>query len=95
MSRRSILDIYFDVLEVIGKGIDVPTRITYETNLSWKEGCNVFDALLGNDFIREKKEKNSVSFYLTKKGRNVLSYYWKALEERERLSQSDELFLQN
>ncbi len=44
MSRRSILDIYFDVLEAIGKGIDVPTRITYETNLSWKEGSNVFDA---------------------------------------------------
>jgi len=86
------MDIYIDVLETIGNGIDLPVRITYETNLSWEEGCNVFDALLGNEFIHEEKIKNSVRFYLTKKGRNVLSYYLKALEERERLIQSNESF---
>ena len=89
MSRRSRLDIYFDVLEGIGNGIDVPTRITYEINLSWEVGCDVFDDLIRGGFIGEKKEKNSVRFYLTKKGRNVLSYYLKALEERARLIQSD------
>ena len=89
MSRRSRLDIYFVVLEAIGNGIDVPTRIIYETNLSCEVGYSVFDALTRSGFIREEKEKNSVRFYLTKKGNNVLSYYWKALEERARLIQSD------
>jgi predicted transcriptional regulator len=92
LSRRSRLDIYFVVLEAIGNGIDVPTRITYETNLPWEVGCDVFDDLVRSGFIREEKEKNSVRFDLTKKGRNVLSYYLKALEERARLIQSDEIF---
>jgi len=89
LSRRSRLDIYFNVLEAIGNGINVPTRIIYETNLSWEVGGDVFDALTRSGFIREEKEKNSVRFFLTKKGSNVLSYYLKAVEERERLIHSD------
>ena len=89
MGRRSRLDIYFDVLEAIGNGIDVPTRITYETNLSWAVGCSVFDALIKSDFIREEKEMNSLRYYLTEKGRNALSYYLMALEG---LIQSEVIF---
>ena len=80
MSRRSRLGIYFLVLEAINNGIHIPTRITYETNLSWGVGCSVFDALIRSGFIGEEKEKNSVRYYLTKKGRNALLYYTKALE---------------
>ena len=80
LSRRSRLDIYFDVLELIGNGTDIPTRIIYETSLSWEVGSNVFDTLIRSGFIWEKKEKESVRYNLTTKGRNVLSYYWKALE---------------
>ena len=89
MSRRSRAYIYFDVLEAIWNGIDVPTRITYETNLSWEEGCSVFDALIRSGFIREEKEKNSLRYYLTEKGRNALSYYLMALEG---LIQSEVIF---
>lgn len=80
MSRRSRLDIYFHVLEAIKDGTHIPTKITYETNLSWDEGCNVFDALIRSGFIWEKKERNSVRYYLTEKGRNALSYYEEAME---------------
>ena len=89
MSRRSRLDIYFNVLEAINNGIDIPTRITYETNLSWTVGCSVFDALIKSDFIREEKEKNFIRYYITEKGRNALSYYMKALEG---LIQSEVIF---
>jgi len=84
LGRRSRLDIYFIVLEAIGKGIDEPRRITYETNLSWEEGCSVFDDLIKSGFIGEKNVKKFVRFYLTMKGRNVLSYFLKAIEERAR-----------
>ena len=80
MGRRSRLDIYFDVLEAIGNGIDEPTRIMYDANLSWIVGCNVFDDLIKSDFIREEKEMISARYYLTEKGRNALSYYIEALE---------------
>ena len=90
MSRRSRAYIYFDVLEAIWNGIDVPTRITYEINLSREEGYRVFDTLIRSGFIWEKKEKESVRYNLTTKGRNVSSYYWKALEN---LVYSEVIFL--
>jgi len=89
MARRSRLEMYFDVLEVINSGITVPTRIMYETNLSWTVGCSVFDTLIKSDFLREEKKKNALRYYLTEKGRNALAYYQMALEG---LIQSDVFF---
>ena len=80
MSRRSRAYIYFDVLEAIWNGIDVPTRITHETNLPWEVGCSVFDALIRSGFIKEEKKENPLRYYLTVKGKNALSYYLMALE---------------
>ncbi len=80
MVRRSRLDIYFDVLDVIDKGTKKPTRIMYETNLGWTSLCNVFETLINSDFIREEKWKNSKRYYITEKGKNALSYHLKSLE---------------
>ncbi len=80
MVRRSRLEIYFDVLEVIDKGTNKPTRIMYETNLSWTSLCSVFDTLINSDFIREEKRKNSKRYHITEKGRNALFYHVKFLE---------------
>ena len=60
MVRRSRLEIYFDVLDVNDKGTAKPTRIMYETNLSWTSLCNVFETLINSDFIREQKRKNKI-----------------------------------
>jgi len=89
VSRRSRLEIYFDVLEVVNSGISIPTRIMYEANLSWTVGCSVFDTLIKSDFLMEEKEKNALRYYLTEKGRNALAYYVMALEG---LIQSDVYF---
>ncbi len=80
MVRRSRLESYFDVLEVIDKGTNKPTRIMYETNLSWTSLCSVFDTLINSDFIREEKRKSSKRYHITEKGRNALSYHMKSLE---------------
>ena len=80
MVRRSRLEIYFDVLETIEEGTHKPTRIMYETNLSWKSLCDVFENLLKSDFIREEKMGNSKRYYIFEKGRNALSYHLKFLE---------------
>ncbi len=80
MVRRSRLEIYFDVLNTIDNGTHKPTRIMYETNLSWTVGCSVFDALINIDYIREEKIKTSKRYYITEKGRNALSYHLKSLE---------------
>lgn len=80
MVRRSILEIYFDVLEAIDKGTDKPTRIMYETNLSWTALGSVLDTLINSDFIREEKRKSSKRYHITEKGRNALSHHMKSLE---------------
>jgi predicted transcriptional regulator len=80
MVRRSRLEIYFDVLKVIDNGTDKPTRIMYETNLSWTSVCSVFDALINSEFIRAEKKKTSTRYYITVKGKNALSYHMRSLE---------------
>ena len=80
MVRRSRLDIYFDVLKTIDNGTDKPTRIMYETNLSWTSLISVFTALINSEFIRVEKMKTSKRYYITEKGKNALSYHLKSLE---------------
>ena len=80
MVRRSRLEIYFDVLEVIDKGTNIPTRIMYETNLSWTAACSVFDTLINSDFIKEERWMSSKRYHITEKGKNALSYHVKSLE---------------
>jgi predicted transcriptional regulator len=80
MVRRSRLEIYFDVLKAIDKGTDKPTRIMYETNLSWTSVCSVFDTLIHSDFIRSEKKKTATRYYITAKGKNALSYHMQSLE---------------
>ena len=80
MVWRSRLEIYIDVLKTIDNGTDILTRIMYEANLSWISIYDVFDSLIKGDFIRTHKKKHLTRYYITKKGRNALSYYLKSLE---------------
>ncbi|MCW3987267.1 MAG: hypothetical protein NWE87_03010 [Candidatus Bathyarchaeota archaeon] len=80
MVRRSRLEIYFDVLKTIENGTEKPTRIMYETNLSWTSLISVFATLIDSDFIRAEKNKTSKRYFITAKGKNALSYHLKSLE---------------
>ena len=80
MVRRSRLEIYFDILDVISRGTSKPTRIMYKTNLSWITLQDMFKILIEGSFIREEKEKSSLRYYITEKGRNALSYHLKSLD---------------
>jgi predicted transcriptional regulator len=80
MIRRSRLEIYFDVLRVIDKGIDKPTKIMYKTNLSWITLQNIFETLIKGSFIKEEIKKNAKRYIVTDKGRNALAYYAKSLD---------------
>ena len=81
MPKRSKLQIYFDVLEVVEEGINKPTRIMYGTNLSWNTLNNVFDVLMNSKFLRKEKTKTSKRFFITTKGKKALAYYRKSIEE--------------
>jgi len=78
MGRRSRLEIYYDILQTISEGTQKPTRIMYRTNLSWRPLQEVFESLLSQGFIEEKKTRTSKIYGITEKGKSVLGYYRQA-----------------
>jgi len=78
--RRSRLEIYFDVLEVIEKGTEKPTRIMYSTNLSWNTLNEILYVLISNGFITVEEAEGSKRYCLTEKGTRALSYHKRSLE---------------
>ncbi len=81
MPKRSKLQIYFDVLEVVEDGVSKPTQIMYGTNLSWNTLNEVNEVLINSKFLRKEKTKTSKRFYITTKGKKALSYYMRSIEE--------------
>ncbi|RJS83150.1 hypothetical protein CW706_06280 [Candidatus Bathyarchaeota archaeon] len=71
--KRSRLEIYFDVLEKINRGVSRPTNIMYRCNLSWRPLQEILRFLMERDLIKEIRQNNHKCYVLTEKGRNVLS----------------------
>lgn len=88
MVRRSRLEIYFDILEVIEGGTSKPTRIMYKTNLSWNTMHSIFETLIEGGFIREVEKNNSKRYDITDKGRRALAYHRRSLEGLIKVRQS-------
>lgn len=83
--RRSKLEIYLDVLEVIRNGTSQPTRIMYGANLSWKPLKKVLGSLVSQGLIMEIESKDrdkrtKRSYRITKKGDSVLRYFSRVKE---------------
>ena len=80
MIRRSRLEIYFNILEVISRGVTKPTQIMYKTNLSWITLQEMFETLTSGNFIRAETEKGALRYYITDKGQNALAYHLKSID---------------
>ena len=80
MVRRSRLEIYFSILEVILRGVTKPTQIMYKTNLSWSVLQEMFETLINGGFVKEEQEKNCLRYYITEKGENALAYHLRSLD---------------
>ena len=79
--RRSKLEIYIDVLQVIKEGTTKPTRIMYGSNLSWKLLQEVLGAMVDQDLISKidrsesRDKRTSVVYEVTGKGDSVIKYF--------------------
>ena len=82
--RRSKLEVYLDVLWTIKNGTRKPTRIMYDSNLSWKPLQRTLNSLMRQALIEEYEPSNlrdkrtSACYKLTQKGENVLMYFKRA-----------------
>jgi len=85
MSKRSKLEISYEILKIIMRGEDKPTKIMYKANISWNALKDILQLLTEKAFIYEKTVKNSTRYEIAEKGIQSLSYYQKAVKEIELL----------
>jgi len=82
--RRSKLEVYLDVLWTIKSGTTKPTRIMYESNLSWKPLQRTLNSLATQGLVAEyepednRDRRTTTCYELTQKGENVLKYFKRA-----------------
>lgn len=88
MTRRSKLEICLDVLWVIKNGSSKPTRIMYDSNLSWRPLKNILKFMVTRGLIREidthtarKYDRRTTRRYeITQKGEDIVRYFHRAKE---------------
>jgi predicted transcriptional regulator len=73
--KRSKLEIYLDLLQIIKKGTYQPTRIMYQTNLSWQPLMAALESMLEQGLIRRNEKGNRSAYEITDKGKNVLAHF--------------------
>ena len=70
------------VLESVRAGIDKPTRIMYDSNLSWEPTRRILSNLVDQGFLNEMHrsddKRSSTRYAITEKGLNVLEYFGEA-----------------
>lgn len=76
--RRSRTERIYEILESINKGVEKPTNILYDTNVSWNVLQEILDLLKIKKYIKahrlsEASKKKRVKYYLTDEGQTVLS----------------------
>lgn len=85
-ARRSKLEIYLNVLQIVKSGTEKPTRIMYAANLSWKPLQKILDSMTKQGLIEgveteDGDDKRTTRVYeITQKGENVLRYFIRAKE---------------
>jgi len=81
--RRSRLEVYVDILDLISNGEMIPTRIMYGANLSWKPLQYMLKELETHELIAECasddwNNRTKKAYKVTDKGVKVLQYFNKA-----------------
>jgi len=77
--RRSKLEMTLSLLESVRAGLDKPTRIMYDSNMSWRPTRRMLSLLVDQGFLSEIQDegdkRSSTRYAITEKGLNVLEYF--------------------
>jgi len=75
--RRSKLEITCDILSVISKGTEKPTRIMQLANVTWDDLIMYLEALIRNQLLSRHVHGKRVTYSLTEDGSTLLDHYLK------------------
>ena len=73
--RRSKLEIICDILNVISKGTEKPTRIMQLANVTWDDLVMYLEALIRNQLVSREVDGKRVTYSLTESGSRLLTFY--------------------
>ena len=73
--RRSKLEITCDILNVISKGTEKPTRIMQLANVTWDDLVMYLEALIRNQLLSRQVNGKRLTYTLTESGSRLLDYY--------------------
>ncbi|HEV2389271.1 MAG TPA: winged helix-turn-helix domain-containing protein [Nitrososphaerales archaeon] len=79
--RRSKLEITCDILSVISKGTEKPTRIMQLANVTWDDLIMYLEALIRNQLLSRQVDGKRVKYTLTESGSSLLDHYVKLKRE--------------
>jgi predicted transcriptional regulator len=75
--RRSKLEVTCDILDVISKGTEKPTRIMQLANVTWDDLIMYLEALMRNQLLSRHVHGKRVTYSLTVDGSMLLDHYLK------------------
>ena len=87
--RRSRIETHFDVLCVVGNGVDKPTHIMYKANLSWSIMQMYIDALIQKNLIIAEMADVKKRYRVSEKGRHVMQQYLSIREDLDMISETN------
>ena len=71
--RRSKIEIYHDLLRLIGSGVTKPTHLMYECNLSWASLRSSLDTMEDSGLVQTNTSADGKTAYtLSEKGYSLL-----------------------
>jgi predicted transcriptional regulator len=79
--RRSKLEITCDILNVISRGTEKPTRIMQLANVTWDDLIMYLEALIRNQLLSRHVHGKRVTYTLTEGGSTLLGHYLKLKKE--------------
>jgi predicted transcriptional regulator len=80
-ARRSKLEITCDILNVISRGTEKPTRIMQLANVTWDDLIMYLEALMRNQLLSRQVDGKRVTYSLTGRGSSLLNHYLKLKQE--------------
>lgn len=88
LDRRSRIETLFDVLCVIGNGVEKPTHVMYKANLSWSVMQQYIEALLKKSLIVAETTEGKKRYKVSQRGRQVIQQYLSIKEDLNMVSET-------
>lgn len=84
-SRRSKLELIFEVLRAVAEGAEKPTRVMQRSNLCWRSMNVYLETLVQHQLLTREMQDRRVTYKVSAKGFQLLNRYLELVGESSEL----------